>query len=272
MPEVEAVAQRREPAQHPAHRAEQRQPQPEADEHRCCGQRQRHPVDELELLVLRRPRLQPHTTVKPDEGRNAQRRAGCARGEPYCPAAMRQLGKDERRRHADGQHPAERRELIKKQRVLPRAVLVQRPLAVARLHKAERTQCRQRVLGAERRQQRKHEVKQPKDRQCPSDAVEQRAYVAAGKELLGQRQVRGQIESQRTAPTVALEGDQKADQQVRVVGRQQPRGAAAVERRRAGQRQRLAPLAGVRPRQKQAERRQHHKQVDPDAARPLPVV
>ena len=35
---------------------------------------------------------------------------------------MRQLGKDERRRHADGQHPAERRELIKKQRVLPRAV------------------------------------------------------------------------------------------------------------------------------------------------------
>ena len=34
----------------------------------------------------------------------------------------------------------------------------------------------------------------------------------------------------------------------------------------------LAPLAGVRPRQKQAERRQHHKQVDPDAARPLPVV
>jgi len=47
---------------------------------------------------------------------------------------------------------------------------------------------------------------------------------------------------------------------------------AAVDRRRAGQRQRLAPLAGVRPRQKQAERRQHHKQVDPDAARPLPVV
>ena len=83
--------------------------------------------------------------------------------------------------------------------------------------------------------------------------------------------MRGQIESQRTAPTVAFEGDQKAGQQVRVVGRQQPRGAAAVEICRAAAGQRLAPLAGVRPRQKQAERRQQHKPVYADAARPQPV-
>ena len=78
MPEVEAVAQRREPAQHPAHRAGRGQAQSEADEHRRRSQRQRHAVDQLVPLELRRIRLCAQLRIEPDQRQHAEHRTARA--------------------------------------------------------------------------------------------------------------------------------------------------------------------------------------------------
>ena len=83
--------------------------------------------------------------------------------------------------------------------------------------------------------------------------------------------MRGQVDAQRAAPRGAVQGRHKAEQQAGVVGGQQSRGAAAVKHRRAGQRQGPPLRRCIGPRQKQAERRQQHKPVYADAARPQPV-
>ena len=127
------------------------------------------------------------------------------------------------------------------------------------------------MSDAERGQQREHKVKQRKHRQCPGHAVEPGGKIALRKQLLGQRQVRGQVDAQRAAPSGAVQGRHKAEQQAGIVGGQQPHGAAAVEHRRAGLRQGPPLRRRIGPGQKQAERRQQHKPVHTDAARPQPV-
>ena len=189
-----------------------------------------------------------------------------------CPAAARQPCKDERRRHADRQHPAKRRELVEKPWVRILAVLGQCPERVDELHAAERPQHRQRMACAERCKQREHQIKQCKHRQSPADRIELRTNVARREKLLGQRQMCEKVNCQCPAPPAAIHCQRQTEQQAGIVGRQQPRGAAAVKLRRAGLRQRSALRCRIGPRQEQAERRQHNEEVHPNAACPQPML
>ena len=189
MPKVKAVGQRRQPAQQPPCRGGQRQPQTETNHDRCSRNDQRHTVHKLKALVVCCRSLRVHQGIEPDKRRRAQCCAARAQQKMLCPAAARQPCKDERCRHADRQHPAERRELVEKQRVRIPAVLGQRPERVDKLHAAEHPQHRQRMPCAERCKQQENQIKQCKHRQRPADRIKLRTNVARREKLLGQRQM-----------------------------------------------------------------------------------
>ena len=134
--------------------------------------------------------------------------------------------------------------------------------AVRKLPGVQGRQAPQRPAPEGPGQQREQQIKARQHSHRPGDAAQAGKQVAAVKQHVGQRQVRGQVLPQPGRPALAAQGQQQRKQHRRIIAGQNAQGSAPPEALAAGEAAPGRPGPGIG--QPQAERRQQDHAVHPD--------